>query len=41
MKKRVITGVCYVLVMVGLLVMKLLIPVKDGLDYGALGVDLL
>lgn len=42
MKKRVITGVCYVIVIVGLLVMKLLIPVTpEGLDYGALGVDVL
>lgn len=42
MKKRVITGVCYVIVMAGLLVMKLLIPVTaDGLDYGALGIDAL
>lgn len=41
MKKRVITGICYAIVIVGLLVMKLLIPVKDGMDYGALGVDLL
>ncbi len=41
MKKRVITGICYVLVMVGLLVMKLLIPDVNGLDYGAIGVDLL
>lgn len=41
MKKRVITGVCYVIVMVGLLVMKLLIPEVDGIAYGALGVDVL
>ncbi len=42
MKLRLITGVFYVLVMVGLLVMKLLIPITDdGLDYGALGIDLL
>ena len=42
MKKRVITGVCYVIVMAGLLVMKLLIPVtSEGLDFGALGVDVL
>lgn len=42
MKKRLITGICYVIVMVGLLVMKLLIPVSDkGIDYGAIGVDVL
>ena len=41
MKKRVITGVCYVIVMVGLLVMKLLIPEVNGVEYGALGVDVL
>lgn len=42
MKKRFITGVCYVIVMVGLLVMKLLIPVSSsGMDYGAIGVDVL
>lgn len=42
MKKRVITGIFYVIVMIGLLVMKLLIPVTaDGLDYGALGIDVL
>ena len=42
MKKRVITGVVYVIVMAGLLVMKLLIPVTaEGLDFGALGVDVL
>lgn len=42
MKKRIITGVLYVIVMVGLLVMKLLVPeTADGMEYGALGVDLL
>lgn len=41
MKKRFITGVCYVIVMVGLLVMKLLIPEVNGIEYGALGVDVL
>lgn len=42
MKKRFITGVCYVIVIAGLLVMKLLIPVTDkGLDFGAVGIDLL
>ena len=41
MKKRFITGVCYVIVMVGLLVMKLLIPGSNGIEYGALGVDVL
>lgn len=41
MKKRVITGICYVIVMVGLLVMKLLIPEVKGIEYGALGVDVL
>ncbi len=41
MKKRFITGVCYVIVMVGLLVMKLLIPEVNGTEYGALGVDVL
>lgn len=42
MKKRVITGICYVIVMIGLLVMKLLIPVSEnGIDYGAIGVDVL
>lgn len=42
MKLRLITGIFYVLVMVGLLVMKLLIPTAaDGLDYGALGIDVL
>lgn len=41
MKKRFITGVCYVLVMVGLLVMKLLIPDVNKIEYGALGIDVL
>lgn len=42
MKKRFITGVVYVIVVAGLLVMKLLIPTAaDGVDYGALGIDLL
>lgn len=41
MKKRFITGVCYVIVMIGLLVMKLLIPEVNGIEYGALGVDVL
>lgn len=41
MKQRFITGAFYVAVMAGLLVMKILIPVKDGLDYGAIGVDVL
>lgn len=41
MKKRFITGVCYVIVMVGLLVMKLLIPEVNGTEYGALGVDVM
>lgn len=41
MKKRVITGTFYVLVMVGLLVMKLLIPEVNGVKYGALGVDVM
>ncbi len=41
MKKRFITGVCYVIVMVGLLVMKLLIPDVNGISYGSLGVDVL
>ncbi|MCM1438593.1 MAG: phosphatidate cytidylyltransferase [Roseburia sp.] len=41
MKKRFITGVVYVIVMVGLLVMKLLIPEVNGVEYGALGVDVL
>ena len=41
MKKRVITGVCYVIVMIGLLVMKLLIPAVGGIDYGAIGIDVL
>lgn len=41
MKKRVITGVCYVIVMVGLLVMKLLIPDVGVIEYGALGFDVL
>lgn len=41
MKKRFITGVCYVIVMVGLLVMKLLIPEVNGIEYGALGVDVM
>ncbi len=41
MKQRFITGAFYVAVMAGLLVMKILIPVKDGMDYGAIGVDVL
>lgn len=41
MKKRFITGICYVIVMVGLLVMKLLIPAAGKIEYGALGVDVL
>ena len=42
MKKRVITGVIYVIVMIGLLVMKLLVPDSaEGLNYGALGIDVL
>lgn len=41
MEKRIITGVCYVIVMAGLLVMKLLIPDVNGVELGALGVDVL
>lgn len=42
MKKRLITGALYVVVMLGILAMKLFIPVtSDGLDFGGLGVDLL
>lgn len=42
MKKRLITGVVYVIVMLGILAMKLFIPVtSDGLDLGGLGVDVL
>ncbi len=41
MKKRVITGIFYVIIMLGLLAMKLFIPALNGLEYGALGVDLL
>lgn len=41
MKKRFITGVGYVIVMVGLLVMKLLIPETNGFEYGAIGIDVL
>lgn len=42
MKKRFITGICYVIIMAALLVMKLMIPVtSEGLDFGALGVDVL
>lgn len=41
MKKRVITGVFYVIIMAGLLVMKLLIPEVNGVNYGALGIDVL
>ncbi|MDE7379553.1 MAG: hypothetical protein K2N14_00745, partial [Clostridia bacterium] len=41
MKKRVITGIGYVIVMVGLLVMKLLIPEVNGIEYGAIGIDVL
>lgn len=42
MKARLITGIFYVLVMIGLIVMKLLIPTAgDGLEYGALGIDVL
>lgn len=41
MKKRVITGTFYVITMVGLLVMKLLIPEVNGVEYGALGVDVM
>lgn len=42
MKKRVITGIVYIIVMAGLLTLKLLVPpTKDGLEFGALGVDVL
>lgn len=42
MKKRVITGVVYVIVMLCLLVMKIFIPPTDsGVEFGALGVDIL
>lgn len=41
MKKRVITGVVYTVIIVGILVMKLLIPEYDGQEYGALGIDAL
>ncbi len=42
MKKRVITGIVYVLVMIGLIAMKIFIPVAaDGLEYGALGIDIM
>ncbi|MGN0812092.1 MAG: phosphatidate cytidylyltransferase [Candidatus Coproplasma sp.] len=42
MKKRVITGVIYVVVMLGLLAMKIFIPpIYSGVELGALGVDVL
>ncbi|MGN0804092.1 MAG: phosphatidate cytidylyltransferase [Candidatus Coproplasma sp.] len=41
MKSRVITGIVYMIVMAGLLTLKLMLPVKDGLDFGALGFDVL
>lgn len=42
MKNRILTGVVYVIVMLGLLVMKLLVPYSaEGLNYGALGIDAL
>lgn len=42
MKQRLITGIFYVLVMAGILVMKLLIPATEsGLEFGALGIDVL
>ena len=46
MKKRVITGIGYVVVMVSLLAMKIYVPsfeAKNGniLDLGSIGIDLL
>lgn len=42
LKKRTITGVCYVIIMAGLLAMKLLIPhYSDDLRFGDIGVDVL
>ncbi len=46
MKKRVITGIVYVIVMIGLLALKIYVPateVKNGnvVDLGALGIDVL
>ncbi len=42
MKKRVITGILYVFVMVGLLAMKIFIPpTESGIEFGAVGIDLL
>ncbi|MGN1373653.1 MAG: phosphatidate cytidylyltransferase [Candidatus Coproplasma sp.] len=42
MKKRVITGILYIVVMLGLLVMKIFIPpTETGVEFGALGVDIL
>lgn len=42
MKKRVITGVVYVLLMIGLLAMKIFIPpTKSGIEFGAVGIDIL
>lgn len=42
MKKRVITGIVYVLLMLGLLAMKIFIPpTQSGVEFGAVGIDLL
>lgn len=42
MKKRVITGIFYVIVMLSLLAMKIFIPpVKEGVELGAIGIDVL
>jgi len=42
LKARIITGIVYVIVVLGLLAMKLFIPVTEsGLEFGALGIDLL
>jgi len=42
MKKRIITSIVYILVMVCLLAMKIFIPATEsGLEFGALGIDLI
>ena len=42
MKQRVITGIVYVFVIVGLLAMKIFIPpMQSGVEFGAVGIDIL
>lgn len=42
MKKRVITGIVYVIVMVCLVAMKIFIPAtENGIEFGAIGIDVL